>query len=104
MKLYMAEMEAFDELAGAQTLADVVRIGFNRVDFTNKDGKRYECWEMSGDNEVIGNTYGSDQEGADEFGVKQTRLDGNTPIDQMSVCIDRDEDQYTIVSVEEMGD
>lgn len=95
MKFYMAEKEAFDELADAQTLADVVRIGFNRVDFTDKNGKHYECYELIGGGKV--NAYHR-QEGEEIIG----ELDGNIPIDQMSVCIDRDEDHYTIVSVEEM--
>lgn len=94
MKLYMAEKEAFDDLADAQTLADVVRIGFNRVDFKDKDGKRYECYELIGGNKV--SAYASDG--------GQVEFDGDIMIDQMSVCIDRDEDQYTIVSVEELGD
>lgn len=97
MKLYMAEKEAFDELAGAQTLGDVVRIGFNRVDFTDKDGKRYECFELIGGGKVNAYHY---QEGEDVM----SELDGDIMIDQMSVCLDRDEDQYTIVSVEELGD
>lgn len=95
MKLYMAEKEAFDELAGAQTLGDVARIGFNRVDFTDKDGKHYECYELIGGGKV--NAYHR-QEGENVMG----ELDGDIMIDQMSVCIDRDEDQYTIVSVKEM--
>lgn len=95
MKFYMAEQEAFDELAGAQTLGDVVRIGFNRVDFTDKNGKMFKCWEMTNDGKVIGHTYDS------EFNSVEIMLDTDIKINQMSVCIDRDEDQYTIISVEE---
>lgn len=96
MKFFMAEQEAFDELGASETLGDIIRIGFNRVDFTNKDGKRFECWEMSGKNKVLGHRY-EDGEYAD------LELDGDTPIDQCSICIDRDEDQYTIISVKELA-
>lgn len=96
MKFFMAEKEAFDELNASETLGDIIRIGFNRVDFIDKDGKRFECWEMSGNNKVLGHRY-EDGEYVD------LELDGDTPIDQYSISIDRDDDQYTIVSVEELA-
>lgn len=95
MKFYMAEQEAFDELGASETLGDIIRIGFNRVDFTDKDGKIFECWEMSGKNKVIGYRY-EDGESV------STELDGDIPIDQLGICIDRDEDNYTIISVKEL--
>lgn len=33
MRFFMAEKEAFDELGASETLGDIIRIGFNRVDF-----------------------------------------------------------------------
>ena len=54
MRFYTAEREAFDELGASETLGDIIRIGFNRVDFIDKDGKKYACWEMSGNNKVLG--------------------------------------------------
>ena len=96
MRFYMAEKEAFDELGACETLGDVVRIGFNRVDFKNKNGKSFECFEMFDKNTVIGNCY--------EDGEYQTvRIDADTPIDQCSIILDRDEDQFTIVSVRELA-
>ena len=96
MKFYMAEKEAFDELGASETLGDIIRIGFNRVDFIDKDGKRFECWEMSGKNKVLGHRY-EDGEYAD------LELDGDTPIDQYSIMLDRDEDDYTIIQVKELA-
>lgn len=96
MKFFMAEKEAFDELGASETLGDIIRIGFNRVDFTNKDGKKFECWELYNSKTVIGNCY--------EDGEYQTvRLDADTPIDQHSIMLDRDEDYYTIILVEELA-
>ena len=43
MRFFMAEREAFEELGASETLGDIIRIGFNRVDFIHKDGKKYEC-------------------------------------------------------------
>lgn len=96
MKFYMAEKEAFDELGASETLGDIIRIGFNRVDFISKDGKRFECWEMSGNNKVLGHRY-EDGEYVD------LELDGDTPIDQDSIMLDRDEDYYTIIQVKELA-
>ena len=96
MKLYLAEKEAFETLGASETLGDVIRIGFNRVDFIDKDGNKFECWEMAGRNTVLGHQY-KDGEYVD------LELNGNTPIDQYSICIDRDEDQYTIIQVSELA-
>lgn len=96
MKFYMAEKEAFDELGASETLGDVIRIGFNRVDFIDKNGDKFECWEMSGKNKVLGHQY----KDGEYVGLE---LDGDTPIDQYSVVIDRDEDQYTILQVRELA-
>jgi len=96
MKFYLAEKEAFDELGASETLGDIIRIGFNRVDFIDKDGKKFECWEMSGKNKVLGHQY-KDGEYVD------LELDGDTPIDQCSIVIDRDEDQYTVLQVRELA-
>ena len=96
MRFFMAEKEAFEELNASQTIGDIIRIGFNRVDFINKDGKKFECWEMSGKNKVLGHRY-EDGEYAD------LELDGDTPIDQHSIIVDRDEDYYTIIQVKELA-
>ena len=96
MRFYMAEKEAFDELGASETLGDIIRIGFNRVDFIDKDGKKFECWEMSSDNKVLGHRY-EDGEYAD------LELDGDTPIDKHSIIVDRDEDYYTIIQVKELA-
>lgn len=96
MRFFMAEKEAFDELGVSETLGDIIRIGFNRVDFIDKDGKKFECWEMSGKNKVLGHRY-EDGEYAD------LELDGDTPIDQHSIIVDRDEDYYTIIQVKELA-
>lgn len=98
MKLYMAEKEAFDELADAQTLGDVVRIGFNRVDFKDKNGDCYECYDITDGKWVLGYKKSA---GAED---KHVKLPIDIEIDQYETALDRDEDQYTIVSVEEMGD
>ena len=95
MKFYMAEKEAFDELGASETLGDVVRIGFNRVDFRDKDGHSYECYEITEGKYVMAYHY---QEGENTM----ERLDIDIPIDQCSIGIDRDEDQYTIISVREL--
>lgn len=96
MKFYMAEKEAFDELEASETLGDIIRIGFNRVDFIDKDGKKLECWEMSGNNKVLGHRY-EDGEYAD------FELDGDITIDKNSIIVDRDEDYYTIIQVKELA-
>ena len=96
MRFYMAEKEAFDELEESETLGDIIRIGFNRVDFINSDGKKFECWEMSGNNKVLGHRY-EDGEYAD------LELDGDITIDKHSIIVDRDEDNYTIIQVEELA-
>lgn len=96
MRFYLAEKEAFDELGTSETLGDIIRIGFNRVDFIDKNGKKFECWEMSGKNRVLGHRY-EDGEYAD------LELDGDTPIDQHSIIVDRDEDYYTIIQVKELA-
>lgn len=96
MKFFMAEKEAFDELGASETLGDIIRIGFNRVDFIDKDGKKFECWEMFNSKTVIGNRY--------EDGEYQTvRLDADITIDQHSIIVDRDEDYYTIIQVKELA-
>ena len=95
MKFYLAEKESFDNLSRAQTLGDVVRIGFNRVDFKDKDGHSYECYEIT-DGKYVISYHCQDGDSIME------RLDGDIPIDQLETEIDRDEDQYTIVSVKEM--
>lgn len=96
MRFYMAEKEAFEELEASETLGDIIRIGFNRVDFIDKDGKKFECWEMSGNNKVLGHRY-EDGEYAD------FELDGDITIDKHSIILDRDEDNYTIILVEELA-
>lgn len=96
MKFYMAEKEAFDELKASETLGDIIRIGFNRVDFIDKDGKKFECWEMSGNNKVLGHRY-EDGEYTD------LELDGDITIDKHSIIVDRDEDYYTIIQVKELA-
>lgn len=96
MKFYLAEKEAFDEFGASETLGDIIHIGFNRVDFIDKDGKKFECWEMSGKNKVLGHRY-EDGEYAD------LELDGDTPIDQHSIIVDRDEDYCTIIQVKELA-
>ena len=96
MRFYMAEREAFDELEASETLGDIIRIGFNRVDFIDKDGKKFECWEMSGKNKVLGHRY-EDGEYAD------LELDGDITIDKNSIIVDRDEDYYTIIQVKELA-
>lgn len=96
MRFFMAEKEAFDELGASETLGDIIRIGFNRVDFIDKDGKLFECWEMSGKNKVLGHRY-EDGEYAD------LELDGDTAIDKHSIIVDRDEDYCTIIQVKELA-
>ena len=96
MRFYMAEREAFDELRASETLGDIIRIGFDRVDFIDKDGKKFECWEMSGNNKIIGCRY-EDGEYTD------LGLDVDTPIDKHSIIVDRDEDYYTIIQVNELA-
>ena len=96
MRFFMAEREAFEELGESETLGDIIRIGFNRVDFIDKDGKKFECWEMSGNNKVLGHRY-DDGEYAD------LELDGDTPIDKHSIIVDRDADYYTIIQVKELA-
>ena len=96
MRFYMEEKEAFEELEASETLGDIIRIGFNRVDFIDKDGKRFECWEMTGNNKVLGHSY-EDGEYAD------LELDGDTTIDKHSIIVDRDEDNYTIIQVKELA-
>ena len=96
MRFYLAEKEAFDELEMSETLGDIIRIGFNRVDFIDKDGKKFECWEMSGNNKVLGHRY-EDGEYAD------LELDGDITVDKNSIIVDRDEDNYTIIQVEELA-
>lgn len=51
---------------------------------------------MSGKNKVLGHRY-EDGEYAD------LELDGDTPIDPHSIILDRDDDYYTIVLVEELA-
>ena len=94
MRFYMAEREAFEDLGASETLGEIIRIGFNRVDFIDKDGKKFECWEMSANNKVLGHRY-EDGEYAD------LELDGDTTIDKHSIIVDRDEDYYTIIQVKE---
>lgn len=96
MRFYLAEREAFEELEASETLGDIIRIGFNRVDFIDKDGKKFECWEMSGNNKVLGHRY-EDGEYAD------FELDGDITIDKHSIIVDRDEDNYTIIQVKELA-
>lgn len=96
MRFYLAEREAFEELEASETLGDIIRIGFNRVDFIDKDGKKFECWEMSGNNKVLGHRY-EDGEYAD------FELDGDITIDKNSIIVDRDEDYYTIIQVKELA-
>ena len=88
MRFFMAEREAFEELGASETLGDIIRIGFNRVDFIDKVGKKFECWEMSGKNKVLGHRYEDD---------------GDTTIDKHSIIVDRDEDNYTIIQVKELA-
>lgn len=98
MKLWQAEKQAFEELESAETLGDIMRIGFNRVDFTDKTGKHYELYELTGGEEISGNTWGED------YKMQAVKISANIAIDSDSVEIDRDEDQYTTVSVNESED
>lgn len=96
MKFYLAEKEAFDELSRAQTLGDVVRIGFNRVDFKDKNGEWFECYDIVGDGKVCAYARVDDN-----GNTKSSELSPDIVIDQLETALDRDEDQYTIVSVKE---
>lgn len=96
MRFYIAEQEALEELSASETLGDIIRIGFNRVDFRDKDGHSYECYEITEGKYVMAYHY---QDGENTM----ERLDVDIPIDQHSICIDRDEDQYTIISVKELA-
>ena len=97
MRFYIAEREAFDELGACETLGDVVRIGFYRVDFEDKNGDWYECYDITEDKWVIGYKRSA---GADED--KHVKLPIDIEIDQFETKLDRDEDNYTIVSVKEL--
>lgn len=93
MRFYLCEQEAFDELGASETVGDIVRIGFNRVDVEDTDGKTYNCYDIVGD-KVRGEAW--------DYDKKETIIkwfDNDTPIDQYTISIDRDEDQYTIISV-----
>lgn len=98
MRFYLCEQEAFDELGASETLGDIVRIGFNRVDVEDTDGKTYTCYDITGD-KVRGEAW--------DWRAKETTVkwfDNDTPIDQHTIYLDRDEDQYTIVGVKIMGE
>ncbi len=97
MRFYMAEKEAFDELGACETLGDVVRIGFNRVDFKDKNGDWYECYDITESKWVIG--YKRNANAGED---KHVKLPIDIEIDQFETALDRDEDQYTIVIVEEL--
>ena len=48
---FCAEVELFEKVAEAETLADFIRIGINRLYFEYK-GNLYDAWDMAGDNKV----------------------------------------------------
>lgn len=98
MKLWQAEKQAFDDLAGAETLGDIMRIGFNRVNFTDKAGKYSELYELSGDNKASGTTWGKD------YRTESVEISTDILIDSDSVELDKDEDGYTIISVKEKAE
>lgn len=93
MKFYVMEKEALDELWRAETLGEIVRIGFNRVDVEDTDGKLYNCYDISG-GKVRGEAWDYHEQ---ETKVKWFDLD--TPIDNGTIYLDRDEDHYTIINV-----
>lgn len=93
MKFYVMEKEALEELWSAETLGEIVRIGFNRVDVEDTDGKLYNCYDISGD-KVRGEAW--------DWNEKETKVkwfDLDTPIDNSTIYLDRDEDHYTIINV-----
>lgn len=93
MKFYVIEKEALEELWRAETLGEIVRIGFNRVDVEDTDGKLYNCYDISG-GKVRGEAWDwSEKE------TKVKRFDLDTPIDNGTIYLDRDEDHYTIINV-----
>ena len=96
MRFHIAENQAFEELGASETLGDVVRVGFNRVDFEPENGKVYNCYELSG-GKVRGERWDYEKQETD---VKW--FDENIPIDQSTIYLDRDEDQFTIVGVKEL--
>lgn len=92
MKFYLAEMEMREAVEEAKTLEDFVRIGLSHVDYVDKKGERWLCYEMVGSHEVEAYPmYSNDPMVA--------RLDGETEV--VFCGYDRDDDGYTIVEVKE---
>lgn len=93
MKFYVIEKEALDELWSAETLGEIIRIGFNRVDVEDIDGKVYNCYDIV-DDKVRGERFDWDKK---ETEIKWFGID--RPIDNGTIYLDRDEDYYTVVNV-----
>lgn len=95
MRFYIAEREALEEARAAETIGDLIRIGFNRVDFKRLDGYTYECWEFANGKEVQAYRRPS---------CEPVNLPADIKIDRRRMYFDKDEDGYTIVEVEEKED
>lgn len=95
MRFYIAERDALEEARAAETIGDLIRIGFNRVDFKRLDGYTYECWEFANGKEVQAYRRPSGE---------PVILSADIKIDRHRVYFDKDEDGYTIVEVEEYSD
>lgn len=95
MRFYIAERDALEEARAAETIGDLIRIGFNRVDFKRLDGYTYECWEFANGKEVQAYRRPSGE---------PVNLPADIKIDRHRMYFDKDEDGYTIVEVEEYRD
>lgn len=84
MRFYVAERELFEELEGAETLADYIRTGVNRYSFTY-NGARYDAWEMATDSAVSAYNYKTNE---------TVELAGNIKAELLSW--DLDEDGYRV--------
>lgn len=95
MKFYLAELEMREAVEEAKTLEDFVRIGFSHVDYVDKKGERWLCYEMIGDHEVEGYPmYSKDP--------MLKRLGGEV---EVAFCnYDQDGDGFTTVIVKEKVD
>ena len=95
MRFYIAERDALEEARAAETIGDLIRIGFNRVDFKRLDGNTYECWEFANGKEVQAYRQPS---------CEPVKMPADIKIDRRRMYFDKDEDGYTIVEVEENGE
>ena len=95
MRFYIAERDALEEARAAETIGDLIHIGFNRVDFKRLDGYTYECWEFANGKEVQAYRRPS---------CESVNLPSDIKIDRRRMYFDKDEDGYTIVEVEEDGE